>query len=195
VDLAKGMTRLLPLAVLVLCVAACGGTKTVTVTQTVSKPTTVTITTEAAAPTAAPCSAGSLAGTFSVVPGSAGAGQISYRLRLENTSTESCFVSGVPSVLLIDEQGGALPTNVSPARPGQATAAKIVLAPNAAATAEARFSPDVPGGSEPTDAPCEPRAFTLHVTVGDGTLDAPVRPTTPVCERGSLSFSSFTAAS
>ena len=150
----------------------------------------VTVTTTAPAQAAAPCAADVLSGTFSVIPGSPGAGGISYRLRLVNSSSESCTVSGIPAMLLLDEQGAKLPTNVSPAIPGQA-AARVVLAPGAAATAEARFSPDIPAGSEPTDAPCEPRAFTLVVTIGGGSVVAPVRPPTPVCERGTLNFSNL----
>ena len=175
---------------LVLVAAGCGGTKTVTVTQTVTKATTVTVTTTTPAPAADPCAADVLSGTFSVIPGSPGAGQISYRLRLVNSSSDSCTVSGIPAMLLLDEQGARLPTNVSPANPGQA-ATRVVLAPGAAATSEARFSPDIPAGSEPTDGPCEPRAFTLVVTIGGGSVVAPVRPPTPVCERGTLNFSNL----
>ena len=155
VGLAEGMRRLALAAPLVLALgaAACGGTKTVTTTTTVTRTVTVTVTvtTESAAPAAPPCNGSALAGTFNVER-SAGAGQISYVLRLENTSAEACFVTGLPVALLIDEQGGGLPTNVQPARPG-AAAAKIVLEPDAAAVATARFSPDVPGGSEQTDGP------------------------------------------
>ena len=140
------------------------------------------------------CAGPALAGAFAVVPHSAGAGNIVYRLRLTNQSDAPCFVSGLPVVQLLDAQGGKLPTNVSPAHPGTATAVRVDLAPGDAAAADARFSPDIPGGSEPTDAPCEPKASTLRVTIGDGTVDAPVDPPTPVCERGSLNFSNFTAA-
>jgi hypothetical protein len=184
------MKRLLLLVALVFGTTACGGNTTVTVTQIVTTPTTVTVTTSAQAPAATPCAADVLSGMFSVIPGSPGAGQISYRLSLVNSSSESCTVSGIPEMLLLDEQGAKLPTNVSPAVPGQA-AAKVVLAPDSAATADARFSPDIPGGSEPTDAPCEPRAFTLVVTIGGGSVVAPVRPPTSVCERGTLNFSNL----
>jgi hypothetical protein len=184
--------KLLVLVVLAAGAAGCGGggTTTVTVTQTVTKHETVTVTTGAAAQAAPPCTADALTGTFSVIPGSPGAGQISYRLRLVNTSSEPCSVSGIPPMQLLDEQGGRLPTNVSPARPGEAEP-RVVVEPGGAASADARFSPDVPGGSEPTDAPCEPRAFTLVVTIGGGPVVAPVRPPTPVCERGSLNFSNL----
>ena len=195
-ELSQGVKRALILFVLVA--AGCGGTKTVTETQTVTQPAhTVTVTTTAGSSSSdQPCTGDQLSGTFAVVPGSAGAGQISYRLKLENTSDAACFVSGLPSVLLIDEQGGKLPTNVTAEAPGTATAAKIELQPQAAATADARFSPDVPGTGEPTAGnDCEPKAFTLHVILGAGGVDAPIKPPTPVCEHGALRFRLYTAAS
>ena len=181
---------------LVLVAAGCGGTKTVTTTTAVTVTKTVTVTTtsssEAGAP---PCSADDLSGTFAVIPGSPGAGQISYRLKLVNNGSSACFVSGLPSALLIDEQGGKLPTKVEAEAPGTATAAKVVLQPQQAATADARFSPDVPGVGEPVaGSDCEPRAFTLHVTIGGGSVEAPIKPPTPVCEHGSLRFSLYSAA-
>jgi hypothetical protein len=193
VELAEAMRRAGLAVLLVLAAAGCGGTKTATVTTT-APAKTVTVTTTSTGTTAAPCLASALTGNFAVIPGSPGAGQISYRLRLTNQSDAPCFVSGLPVVQLLDAQGGKLPTNVSPAHPGTATAVRVDLAPGDAAAADARFSPDIPGGSEPTDAPCEPKAATLRVTIGAGTVDAPVDPPTPVCERGSLNFSNFTAA-
>ena len=184
-------------AVAVLAGAGCGGrsTTTVTVTSTVEHTTTVTVPPTTSTAEAAPCLASALDGTFAVVPGSAGAGQISYRLRLANQGDAACFVSGIPDLQLLDAGGAGLPTNVSPAHPGTGTAVRVDLQPGDAATADARFSPDVPGGSEQTDGPCEPKAVTLRVTVGGGTVDVPVRPPTPVCERGSLFMSNYAQAS
>ena len=181
-----------PPVVLVLLLgllAGCGGTKTVTVTQTVTKTVTKTVTTTAAPSAAAACSGADLSGSFAAVPGSAGAGQISYALSLTNSSRSACFVSGIPQLLLLDAQGGALSTAVSAEQPGQGTAAKIVLQPGAAATAQARFSPDVPGVGESQTGACEPTAATLRVTpIGAESLDAPITPPTAVCEQGQLNF-------
>jgi len=185
------MRAVLALAV-VLGLAACGGTTTVTVTQTVS--TTKTVTTQSNQSTAAPCLASALTGTFATILGSAGAGQIGYRLRLTNQGDSTCFVSGILPAQLLDQQGGKLPTNVSPARPDTGTPVRVVLQPGDAATADARFSPDVPGETEQTAGPCERKSYTIRLTVGDGTLDAPIAPPTPVCERGTLSFSNLAAA-
>jgi hypothetical protein len=182
-----------------LAVSACGGTKTttVTVTQTVTRTKTVTLEQTNATTTssvAAPCLASALAGAFAGIPGSAGAGQISYRLRLTNQGDSACTVAGVPAAQLLAGDGTKLPTNVEPARPSDTNAAAVVLSPGDAATAEARFSPDVPGTGDTSGPQCEPKAHTLRVTVGSGEVDAPVTPATPVCERGSLFFSSYAAA-
>jgi hypothetical protein len=179
-------------------VAGCGGTKTLTVTRTVTRTVTTTpsATTTASSPAAAPaCTGGDLGGSFAVIPGSAGAGQVSYRLTLTNTSGNSCFVSGIPEVKLLDAQGNGLPTSVSAAQPGQATAAKVVLAPGGSAQADARFSPDVPGPGEQQPGQCEPTAHRLQVTAdGGGTVVVAVTPPTPVCEHGALSMSVLSAA-
>jgi hypothetical protein len=195
VDVAESMKAGLALPVVVLGLAACGGgTKTVTETATVVQTTTERVTTQQAPPSATACTGDAMSGSFAVIRGSAGAGQISYRLRVKNDSPVACFVSGLPVVQLLDQAGHDLPTNAQPAQPGQATGARIILQPGGAAVAEARFSPDVPGGSEQTDGPCEPKAYTLRVSLAGAPLDLPVTPPTPVCERGTLSFSLYTAA-
>lgn len=176
--------------------AGCGGAKTVTVTQTVTRTVTHTVTTTPPPAAAPACTGSSLGGTFAGIPGSAGAGQISYRLTVTNTSNAACFVSGMPQLQLLDAQGAALPTSVTAAQPGQATAAKIVLQPSASATSDARFSPDVPGvGEGQAGKPCEPVAHQLQVTAnGGGTFVVPITPPTSVCEHGSLRMTLYTAA-
>ena len=185
--------------VIVAIAAGCGGTKTVTVTQTsttvqtVTVTTTTTTTTGSAAPAA--CTGADLEGRFAVVPASAGAGNIVYELRLTNTSTSPCAVSGLPAVTLLDRNGSPLPTHVSAAQAGQATAAQIVLQSGQTAKADARFSPDVPGTGEQQTGQCEPKAYVLRVTAPGGeTVAAPISPPTSVCEHGSLSFSVFSSA-
>jgi hypothetical protein len=172
------------------------GTKTVTVEHTITRVRTVTApATTTAEPSPSACAATALGGTFAVVPGSAGAGQITYRLRLTNRAASPCFVSGLPAVRLVDAQGTELPAHVSAAQPGLSTAARVVLDPGELAVADARFSPDVPGEGETQTGACEPTAATLRVVAaGGGTLDAPIKPPTPVCEHGSLRFSVFTPA-
>ncbi len=187
------------------CLSGCGSTRTftVTVTRTMTRTVTNQTTTTTASPGAsAACASGDLGGSFSVVRGSAGAGQISYALTLTNTSGSSCWVSGIPGLQLLDAQGGALPTSASSAHPEQGTAAKIELQAGGSAKAEARFSPDVDGPGEPQTRPspgrpaaCEPIAEKLRVTVsGGGTVIVAVKPPTPVCEHGALSMSLLSAA-
>ena len=192
--------RVALLAAAVVALAGCGGTTTVTVTNTVTHVRTVTVTTPATTTTAAPataaCSADKLSGTFDEVPGSAGAGQIVYELTVTNTGASACFVSGLPEVQLLGTTGNALPTSVSPAQPGTGTAAKVSLRPGGSAAAGAQFSPDVNGTVDNAPGQCQPTATVLRVTAtGGGTLDAPIQPPTPVCERGSLHFKNYAAAS
>ena len=192
----QGVRRALAL-VGVLALAGCGGTKTLTVTNTLTQVHTVTVTTTAPTTTAvkpasAACSGDRLSGTFAVVPGSAGAGHIVYRLTVKNTASSACYVSGLPQVQLLGTTGNALPTSVSPAQPGTGTAAKVSLQPGDSATADAQFSPDVNGTGDSTSGQCQPTATVLRVTApGGGTIDAPIQPPTPVCERGSLHFKNY----
>jgi hypothetical protein len=146
-------------------------------------------------PGPAPCRTGSLAGAFSLVPGSAGAGNVVYALRLRNVSRTRCLVSGLVGLRLLDAHGRALPTRVRPARPGTSTAVRVVLAPGASASASARFSPDVPGPGEQTAGPCEPRAFRARVTVpaAGPALSVRVAPPTAVCEHGGMQVSVLVA--
>lgn len=144
-----------------------------------------------------PCAANQLSGTFSVVNGSAGAGNIVYALRLRNRSSRTCFVSGLARLRLVGRTGRLLPTHVTPAfRPGL-TAVRVVLRPGQTAKAEARFSPDIPGPGEPqTTGPCEPKAYRVRITPppGGGTLVGPVLPPTPVCEHGGMSLKALSHA-
>ncbi|MGH3049213.1 MAG: DUF4232 domain-containing protein, partial [Gaiellaceae bacterium] len=171
------------LLLLGLVAAGCGGSTSTTVTRTVTTTRTVTSpsggTTTGAAASA--CIGSQLAGKFTVVPGSPGAGQISYLLTLVNISSQACFVTGVPKAQLLDASGNELPTNVQASHPGQATAAKVTLGPGDAADAEARFSPDVPGTGDHTPGQCQPTATMLRVTPGGGgTVAASIQPPTSV---------------
>ncbi|MGZ4397397.1 MAG: DUF4232 domain-containing protein [Gaiellaceae bacterium] len=145
-------------------------------------------------PAAPPCSGASLSGLFSLVLGSPGAGNVVYVLRVRNRSASACFVSGLPAVRLLGLRHQPLPTHAFAARPGQLTAVRVQLAPGAYASASARFSPDVPGVGESGRGACEPKAFFLRVRPqGGGSLLAAVRPPTPVCEHGGMSFTAFVA--
>jgi len=182
-----------------LLAAGCGGTKTVTQTTTVTHTVTVHETTTVGTTTgganaANACTGDAMSGTFDVIPGSAGAGQISYRLTVTNTSPVACYVSGLPQVQLVGANGADLPTSVIPEQPGAGTAAKIVLQPNGSASADARFSPDVNGTGDSTTGQCQPKAVTLRASFGGAPLDVPVKPSTPVCEQGQLRFKLFSAS-
>jgi hypothetical protein len=142
-----------------------------------------------AGPDASPsCRASQLRGSFAVVHGSAGAGNIVYRLVLENRSSVSCSLAALPRATLIGRNGRALPTHVA-AR--AVTGAPVALGPGAAGQALARFSPDVPGPGEPVSARCEPVAYRLRVGGRGGVVAVPVVPPTSVCEHGTLQFSVY----
>jgi hypothetical protein len=140
------------------------------------------------------CRGGDLGGVFVVVQGSAGAGGISYTLRLHNRSAAACFVSGIPGLRLLGRTGAPLSTHVAPSHSGVLTAVRVVLRPGGFAAATARFSPDIPGPGEPQTKQCEPTAYHLKVSpAGGGSLVAPVTPPTPVCEHGRLFMSVLVA--
>jgi Protein of unknown function (DUF4232) len=143
--------------------------------------------TAAGGTTSAPaCTAGKLGGVFAVVRDSAGAGSISYDLRLRNVSSGKCFVTGRPGLRLLGKTGTPLPTSVvADTTAGQPV--RVVLKPGGYAAATARFSPDIPGTGEPQMKQCEPAAYKLKISpAGGGTLIAPVSPHTPVCEHGRI---------
>jgi len=139
------------------------------------------------------CTGSQLAGTFKAVPGSAGAGNISYALVLKNVSAKECVVSGLPQGRLLNKAGKPLPTRVRAAFPGALTAILVRLAPGKTTRATARFSPDVPGTGEPVAGRnCEPVSYWFRVTgQGGGTTRVKLSPATPVCEHGQLLFSAY----
>jgi hypothetical protein len=143
---------------------------------------------QAAQAATAPCHPAGLRASFRVVAGSAGAGHISYDVRLTNRGTHTCVVSGRPGLRLLDRHGKRLPTTVVPDRPGSGTAALIRLRPGRTAIAEARIG-RIAGTGEPQTGPCEPTAYRVRVTLaspGSGSLVGPVSPPTPVCEHGRI---------
>jgi hypothetical protein len=140
-----------------------------------------------------PCRGGALHGSFTVVPGSAGAGNIVYALRLQNVSQVTCTLTGLPQVRLVDRLHKPLPTHATAAHPGQLSAILVRVAPGSWASASARFSPDVPGPGEPVaGTACERTAYALRIAApAGGTVLIPMRPATPVCEHGGMSFSAY----
>jgi hypothetical protein len=156
-----------------------------------------TAATSAVAQSDAACTGAQLKGTFNAVRGSAGAGNITYKLVLKNVSTHMCTLTGLPQGRLLGKTGKALPTHVRAASPGMLTAILVRLAPGKTTFATARFSPDVPGTGEPTvGTKCEPTAWWFRVTgQGGGTTKVKLGPPTPVCEHGQLLFSGYSQKS
>jgi len=171
------MTRLLTLVLVTLAAAASA--------------------TSAVARSDASCTGAQLKGTFNVVRGSAGAGNITYKLVLKNVSTRMCTLTGLPEGRLLGKTGKALPTHVRAASPGMLTAILVRLAPGNTTFATARFSPDVPGPGEPAaGTKCERTAWWFRVLAqGGGTTKVKLGPPTPVCEHGQLLFSGYSQTS
>jgi hypothetical protein len=139
------------------------------------------------------CGGSQLGGSFSVIRGSAGAGNIGYRLVLRNVSTMHCNLTGLPQGRLLGKAGRPLPTHVTAAFPGALTAILVRLTPGQKAYATARFSPDVPGVGEPAAGKkCEPTSWFFRVAgPGGGTTKVKMAPPTSVCEHGQLQFSAY----
>jgi hypothetical protein len=147
--------------------------------------------------TDARCSGAQLAGSFSVVRGSAGAGNITYKLVLVNASKRTCTLTGLPQGRLLGKTGKPLPTHVKAAFPQGLAAVFVRLASGAKTFATARLSPDVPGTGEPTTGTrCEPTAWRFRVAAqGGGTTTVKLVPPTPVCEHGQLLLSAYSIKS
>ena len=141
----------------------------------------------AGAPQASAAGCAGLTGKFAVVPGSAGAGNIVYRLSVHNGGSASCVLQGLPKLRLYALDGTPVPTHVLP--DPRYVPTPFVLRPGKTASAMARFSPDVPGVGEPAvKGHCEPVAWTALVSAGGTTLVLPLRRPTSVCEHGRLTF-------
>ena len=132
---------------------------------------------------------GSLSGSFSVIRGSAGAGNIVYTLRLQNHGSQSCLLKGLPQLRLLGKTGNPLPTHVVP--DPRFTPKPFLLRPGRATTAKARFSPDVPGPGEGHGGRCEPVAYKARVAVGGTSVVVPLDGRTSVCEHGLLTFTPY----
>lgn len=137
------------------------------------------------------CEGSQLAGRFAVVPGSAGAGNIVYKLTLTNRSWAPCTLTGLPEGRLLNKAKTPLPTRIRPANPGALAAILVTLRHGEKTVATARFSPDVNGVGE-TGNPCEPKAYWLRVLgQGGSTAIVPILPATSVCLHGQLSFTAY----
>jgi hypothetical protein len=143
----------------------------------------------ASSPSPRPCAPQQLRATYTFVFGSPGLGSESYLLTVTNKSkTASCTLHGPLAVRLLGRRGTALPTEASSYPAG---AYKVVLAPGQWAQAETRFSEDVPAtGENPRH--CEPVAYSLRLTIGHGTVLAPMDPTM-VCQHGRTGFNRLKA--
>jgi hypothetical protein len=172
-----------------LTAAGCGlGGGTKTVTQTTTTTATQTVTTTGSVASAKPCAGLDLSAVFTLIPGSAGAGQIGYTLTVKNTSQAPCSLHGIPQGTLVGASGAALPTHVKAAAGGGHV---VVLPPGASATAVARFSPDVAGTGDSQSGLCQPAARTFQLSAAGSVAEGEIQPPTSVCQQGTLNFEPF----
>jgi hypothetical protein len=130
------------------------------------------------------CGPSSVRATFSLVPGSQGAGQVDYTLTITNTGHASCTIYGLPAMSLLGAGRVALATHAHPDGGGSYS---VKLAGGQWAQSNATFSPDIAASNEPGDR-CEPVAYSLALTLrGGGRLLAPMDPTR-VCQHGAIGF-------
>lgn len=139
------------------------------------------------------CHTTDLRGSFAIAAGSEGAGNVTANITLRNTSSHACWVGGYPGMLLLGSSHQALPTDV--ARSDAVAARRVTLEPGGAASASARFSPDVPGSGDSQSGACQPTAHYVEITPPDETthLVVTAQPATAVCERGTMQTSVFVA--
>lgn len=130
------------------------------------------------------CAPSELAGSFKPVFGTQGAGTVTGRIVLTNTTRQPCLVGGYLGLQLVGAGGSLLPTNVLHAA---GTAKSITLDPGSAASAAARFSPDIAGPGDSKTGPCQPTAISTRVMLPNESGYLVVSgPNTSVCERGTL---------
>jgi hypothetical protein len=145
------------------------------------------------------CHTSELSASFTVVANSAGAGNISYNLRLTNTSMHQCTIYGYAGMLLLGANHDPLPTHVI--RDTLVPRQLPRINPGGSVAATVRLSPDVPGpGDNGPAAPgqtwvCQPTSYYTEVTPPDETtqLVTAVSPPTPVCSSGTMQISAFVA--
>lgn len=130
-----------------------------------------------------PCSAARISAKMAVIPGSAGAGHIGYKLTLKNTGAGGCTLGNHPGLKLLKANGRGLPTHVT--KFGKQKT--VTIKPGHSASARLRFSPDIPSGGERTRGACEPAAHKVRVFLSpSASLVGPVNPPTSVCGRGAI---------
>jgi hypothetical protein len=129
------------------------------------------------------CTPSHLTASMSLIRGSAGAGNIGYKLGLKNTGSAACALGNHPGLKLLGQNGQKLPTHVMQLGTNEA----VTIASGHTATARLRFSPDLPGKGEPGKGPCEPAAHKVRVILRRSvSLVGPVKPPTSVCEHGRI---------
>jgi hypothetical protein len=126
-----------------------------------------------------------LAARMTFIKGSQGAGNVSYKLTVSNSGT-ACRLNNQPILRLVGKSGKNLPTKVI----WSGKAGSVLIKKGGRATANMRFSPDIPGPGDHQHGACQPKAYKIKL-VSAGVLLGPVSPPTSVCERGTMRVTSL----
>ena len=156
-------------------------------TSTTSGATTTTTT----RPAIVACVASLLKGSFLIIPGSSGAGHVEARVVLTNVSSRTCTTFGYVGMQLLGASDTPLPTHVVRS-PGPEP--HLTLGPGSAASALARFSPDIPGPGDATSGACQPVAQGTEITPPDDTHFLVASGlNSSVCSRGTIDLNPLVA--
>jgi hypothetical protein len=128
------------------------------------------------------CSALHLSAKMTVIGGSRGAGNVSYKLTLKNNGPGSCLINKHPGLRLVGKSGLGLPTHVKKI----GSNGFVSIQAGKSVSQQLRFSPDIPGPGEPSHGACEPAAHKIVVSLNPTTVRGPILPPTPVCGHGAI---------
>ena len=177
-----------------------------TTVETPTAPTSPSTSPSTSAPTTPPtspppssggssaCHASQLVGRWTYVVGSAGMGQVSADLSLQNTAAQACTIRGYPAFTLYSATGTPLPTHITPVALPVTT---LLVQPGGWVHSTLRYSNSIPSGGEPTSGLCEPRASYVLVTVtvngGSGTVRVDLDQPQSICGRGQIQAKPYRA--
>ena len=108
------------------------------------------------------CATSSLSSSATVVPTSAGAGNMLLNVTLTNTSNVSCAIVGYPELQLLDKN--RIPQATTTTWDPAVAKTVVTLAPQGTASTTVRFDFDIPAAGEPSTGACEPSSLYLSLT-------------------------------
>lgn len=120
------------------------------------------------------CATSNLSSSATVVPTSAGAGNMLINVTVTNTSNGSCAIVGYPELQLLDKN--RIPQATTTTWDPAVAKTVVTLAPQGTASTTVRFDFDIPAAGEPSTGACEPSSAYLLLTPPNtgATLQTPI---------------------